>query len=475
VFRNLEMNSTSEINIPNALICVRRYSLKLYPNKAQLEAIERQAVLHVHLWNAANDQRLQQMRLESQRKAKGDRKYLSYFDQAKEVKDVRAADPEFAAMSADSAALTIKRLDLAWQAFWKGRKAGRDNGPPRFKASKLADTVPFRDAPKGYRIAVAGKGFKLTMKGIPSAVKARGSFPSDVLDYRDMTLMKRDGEWFASIVVKMDARRASGDEILKVKFDLFEEFSVQKAANGGCSADFPPQEESESLLKSEAYVAAGVDAPDSKGDSNVRRSRLAICAGVDAPDLRCDRNASARVFRTDSDAGAFDLRCDSNTDEASLPFCESVDAIQSDGDRRFKRFSLRWKRNKARVAKIQSKEARRRKHDAHVWTTALVKQASSIELTTPKSVKDETKSGRGDARQWGAEVKTKALINRRILSFAPAMTSAMLAYKAAEAGVEFVLHEDEAPVVSIGNDLVQTAKVVRRARRVLRKEMEIAI
>ncbi len=234
-----------------------------------------------------------------------------------------------------------------------------------------------------------------------------------------------------------DAMRAAGAEPIKVKFDLFEEFSVQKAANGGCSADLSARAEGESPPESGTCQASDAGSPDSGCDGNM--------------------NARASVARAAS-----------TVRRVPRPDAGSPDSIQSEGDRRYRKFSIRWKRARARVKRIKAKDARRRKHAAHVFTTDIIRQASAIELTAPASIKDETRSGKGDARSWGAAVQIKALLNRHILGFAPAMTSQMLAYKAAEAGIPFFLIEDEAPVISVGNDLVAITKAARRARRQLK-------
>jgi len=117
---------------------VRRYTFKLYPNRTQDAALERQTVLLARLWNAALEQRETQWAQQCIRKAKGERKGLGKYDQTKELKFVRAEDPEYAAMSASTLELCIFALDDAFKAFYRRAKAGagKSSGYPRYKPSK---------------------------------------------------------------------------------------------------------------------------------------------------------------------------------------------------------------------------------------------------------------------------------------------------------------------------------------------------
>lgn len=128
---------------------------------------------------------------------------------------------------------------------------------------------------------------------------------------------------------------------------------------------------------------------------------------------------------------------------------------------------------KARKARIEARVARRRREALHVWTTAVVARASAITVIRPTSFQDETRSGRGDARQWGAAVRTKAEVNRQALGMAPGSACQMLAYKAAEAGIAYIEEVAETPV-AVGNLLVETARQARRARRAASQERTAA-
>lgn len=144
---------------------------------------------------------------------------------------------------------------------------------------------------------------------------------------------------------------------------------------------------------------------------------------------------------------------------------ERIQRRMSELDRSSEEYG-RLRREKARR---QAHEARRRREKLHEWTTALVRGSSKIELVIPSDVKEQTKSGRGNEKNWGAAVELKATMNRHVLSQAPAMVVQMLRYKAKEAGVELV--ERKSNHLAVGNQAVASTKAVRRLKSIIREEM----
>lgn len=142
--------------------------------------------------------------------------------------------------------------------------------------------------------------------------------------------------------------------------------------------------------------------------------------------------------------------------------------MKSARDTRRKRGSIRWRRDKERIARASAKAARKRREDLHKWTTGIISQASALDVTHPP-VKEITSTGKGDARRWGAAVKTVAMVNRSVLEQAPAAAIDMLRYKASEAGIEFSATISESPKAAIGKDIAATTKVLRSTRRALKK------
>lgn len=422
-------------------IVVRRYTFKLYPNREQASALVQQAALLAQLWNAALEQRETQWAHECQRKSKGERKGLTKYDQQKELKQLRAENPEYAAIGQNTEALCLTALDDAFKAFFKRAKggAGKSSGYPRYKSpyaieNKGADcTIWHRDHRKGWRLDQAGKNFRVYAKGIPGTIKARGKFPVDLnrLELRDMRLIRVGGIWQCSIVVKMEARRAPGTMNLEVALDLIDQFAtVKNRANGQCLPGWEPV--------------------STTGDERI------------SPNIQGVNQQSAAEASELGAGGRFlDL-------SGTLGGAAEASEVQSEGDTRFKRGSYRWKQNRKRVAKRLARDARRRKEALHLTTTRLIRQAAELTVIAPP-IRESTKSAKGDEKSWGAAVKTVAMLNRHVLSQAPALAIQMLEYKAAEAGIPFARITPDEHALAIGRDLPEATKAARKARRIIKE------
>lgn len=79
-----------------------------------------------------------------------------------------------------------------------------------------------------------------------------------------------------------------------------------------------------------------------------------------------------------------------------------------------------------------------RRHDFLHKESAKIVAASNLIATESLTVKNMTASAKGTIEQPGRNVAQKAGLNREILSTAPSAFLAMLRYKAAEAGIEYV-------------------------------------
>lgn len=467
------VNSTDDSGVGRT--SVRRYTFKLYPSKAQERALEEQAVLLAQLWNAALEQRETQWRHECQRNGKGSRSGISKFDQSKHLKFVRQDDPRYAAMSADTLALCIFALDDAFKAFYKRARAGagKSSGYPRYKASKRPDmdwrsfhhdTIWHREHRKGWRLDhTSGRNWRVYAKGVPGLIRARGKFPVgiDDLEIRDMRLMRRDNAWHCSIVVKLEPRIVAGDVPIEVNMNLIDSFAVVKnRENGQClpgfDGGFPPSDEQIGHVSEDFSYRADVESAESGADD--RSGFIVRCRINDAESA--ESGSDDRLHKP----------CESACSDVGSAECliKNSDDVQSISDRKYKRGSWRWRQSQKTIARIKSREARKRSHDLHAMTTNLVRQSTDVLVICPP-VRESTKSAKGDARAHGAAVQPVAMLNRHILSQAPATAIQMLEYKCAEAGIPFRRIEPEDHAVAIGRELPVAVKQTRNLRRQLKR------
>lgn len=111
------------------------YKFLLRPTSRQVAAIEACLEDHRQLYNAA---------LEERREAWRKGVSVGFYSQAAQLKEIRAADPDGQCLwSATSQGRTVRRLDRAFQAFFRRVKSGEKPGYPRFRGRGRWDSIEF--------------------------------------------------------------------------------------------------------------------------------------------------------------------------------------------------------------------------------------------------------------------------------------------------------------------------------------------
>ncbi|MDI3208321.1 transposase [Pseudarthrobacter sp. AL07] len=117
---------------------IRSYKFRMYPTSKQDDLLRVMLDDHRFLYNAA----LQERRDAWTRSRVG----IRFVDQDAQLKHIRAFDPDYARWSAAAETQTLRRLDKAFQAFFRRVKAGgKPPGYPRFKGAGYFDTVDHRN------------------------------------------------------------------------------------------------------------------------------------------------------------------------------------------------------------------------------------------------------------------------------------------------------------------------------------------
>ncbi|MEV6332035.1 transposase [Streptomyces sp. NPDC051909] len=126
---------------------MRAYKFLLRPTVRQEQALAEMLRDHCSLYNGALQERRDAYRHASKTSIK-------YGDQSAQLKEIRAFEPERQGRwSFSSQQATLRRLDKAFQAFFKRVKAGLTPGYPRFKGVGHFDTVVFPKDGDGCRWA----------------------------------------------------------------------------------------------------------------------------------------------------------------------------------------------------------------------------------------------------------------------------------------------------------------------------------
>lgn len=388
---------------------MRRYLFKLYPTREQADILHEHRKMCADLWNACKQRREDVYRRE--------KRSLTFFDLTNEITELRHECPEWAAVPAVTAHRVAKWLTDAYAAFFRRCKSGEAPGYPQWRARARSTTIPLGTMAKtGWTLRQRTDnplswslhyGPCSRVRDPKTWIHARGCLPAEAIDWRNGDIIWRDDCWWLSICVEMKPRRVAGREALTIELDLIDEF-------------------------------ARVTTP---GPPGVQRERSST-----PEDL-----TRAKVLQDQKDElqSAFDLkwpRGKRRSDEEQIEFLEA----------------------RREISQLAAYIARIRKNALHVWSARIVAQASDLTVKAPP-VKQMTKTPRGDAKNWGANVEIVAEINKNTLSSAPATAIAMLQYKAEEAGIRCDIVEDEAPAIAVGSDLVHAGKELRSARRKMKE------
>ncbi|MFG2025850.1 RNA-guided endonuclease InsQ/TnpB family protein [Streptomyces sp. NPDC048825] len=126
---------------------IRAYKFLLRPTTRQEQALREMLRDHCSLYNGALQERRDAWRHTSKTSIK-------YGHQSVQLKEIRAFDPERQGRwSFSSQQATLRRLDKAFQAFFRRVKTGEKPGYPRFKGVGYFDTVVFPKDGDGCRWA----------------------------------------------------------------------------------------------------------------------------------------------------------------------------------------------------------------------------------------------------------------------------------------------------------------------------------
>ncbi|MDE2095679.1 MAG: transposase [Patescibacteria group bacterium] len=122
----------------------RAYKFRLFTNANQERELGIMLESHRRLYNTCLDQRKTTYQTEQ--------RSVKYTEQSARFKEQRSINPYFARLNFSSAQATMRRLDRAYQAFFRRVKAGDKPGYPRFKGRNRFDSIEFPAYGDGIRL-----------------------------------------------------------------------------------------------------------------------------------------------------------------------------------------------------------------------------------------------------------------------------------------------------------------------------------
>jgi len=159
----------------------KNFKYRIYSNQAATQKLESWLSFCRHLYNLALEQRIIAYKIH--------RKSISKFEQMRQVTQLRQVFPEYNDINASVLSNIIKRLDRAYEAFFRRIRAGEKAGFPRFKSIDRYDSITFRT--NGWK--VKGKYLDITKVG---RFKIKLSRPIEG-KIKEVTLKRSAGnKWF---------------------------------------------------------------------------------------------------------------------------------------------------------------------------------------------------------------------------------------------------------------------------------------
>lgn len=190
----------------------KTFRYRLYPTKAQEQALEQQLREGCKLYNAA---------LQERRDAwKKTGTSINYYAQAHQLKEIRA-EGLIGLANFSCCQAVLRQVDRAYQAFFRRVKAGEKPGFPRFKPHQRFDSITFPSYGDGVRLLPLGK---LRVQGV-GVLKVKLHRPVDG-KIKTVTIKREAGKWYVCFSVEVEAQPLT-DSLLAVGIDVgLESFAV---------------------------------------------------------------------------------------------------------------------------------------------------------------------------------------------------------------------------------------------------------
>jgi putative transposase len=177
---------------------IRKITYKLYPNKAEQNALLECLRLQKDLYNGALQERIDCYQKTG--------KSLSYNQQQASLTQIRADIPEYKALPVYLSRMTLKRLDITFKSFFNRVKKGQTPGFPRFKSIKRFTSFEIC-AGSGWSFNFGNdrKNGTLHINNI-GTIKARGQART-LGKPKTSQVMYKGGKWFLSLTVECEPER----------------------------------------------------------------------------------------------------------------------------------------------------------------------------------------------------------------------------------------------------------------------------
>ncbi|WP_414039342.1 RNA-guided endonuclease InsQ/TnpB family protein [Acidithiobacillus sp. M4-SHS-6] len=182
----------------------RKVTYRLYPSAGQAERLQEMLGLHQRLYNTALEERIRTY----QHTGKG----LTFAQQCRHLTQWRKAVPALAGMHSQSEQVTLKRVHLAFQHFFRRVRNGETPGFPRFKSPRRYPGWGYTTS--GWKLAHGDnqQHGKLTLHSVGD-IPIRGK-PRTPGIPKTCEILHKAGKWYASVTLAVEhIHRERGTEM----------------------------------------------------------------------------------------------------------------------------------------------------------------------------------------------------------------------------------------------------------------------
>jgi putative transposase len=168
---------------------IRSYKFRIYPTRAQVRVLERALGICCELYNAALQERRDAWRI--------NKTSITYYIQQNQLPEIKAIRPELGMVHSQVLQDVLRRLDKAFDAFFRRVKSGEKAGFPRFRARSRYNSLTYPQ--KGFSL----RSNKLKLSKIGN-VKIKLHRPVEG-KIKTLTITRTaTGKWFACFAVEVE-------------------------------------------------------------------------------------------------------------------------------------------------------------------------------------------------------------------------------------------------------------------------------
>ncbi len=187
---------------------IRTFKYRLWTNANQDRELGMMLETHRRLYNACLEQR--------KTAYETDKRSIRYAEQSCWFKTERVGNPYFARLNFSSAQATMRRLDKAFQAFFRRIKSGEQPGYPRFKGMDRFTSIEFPFHGDGIRFF----GGRLRVQHVGMVrVKQHRPLPEGAL-IRTLTLSLEAEKWYVEVCCLLPDPEVVANTLLVVGIDV---------------------------------------------------------------------------------------------------------------------------------------------------------------------------------------------------------------------------------------------------------------